>query len=285
MTEDEFRELGSDDSRPTLVVLHGLGGGSGELYIRETLDSVSRTGKWESCVVISRGCSRTKLTSNLFYNAAATWDLEQTVHWLRETFPNRPLYGLGFSLGANILTRYVGEEGPDCAFKAAIVVSNPWDLNIGNTILKRSWIGRNVYLRALGASTKALFFKHPEAVKWNPNIDPDAVRKVKYLYEFDRAVQLPMWGYPTIGAYYRDASSVDSLLKIRVPFLAIHAADDPIAVIDAVPKDEFEVSSHAVLCETATGGHLGWFEYGRKRWMVRFVTAFLQEMAAARTEA
>jgi predicted alpha/beta-fold hydrolase len=40
-----------------------------------------------------------------------------------------------------------------------------------------------------------------------------------------------MWGYPTVGAYYRDASSVDSLLAIRVPFFAINAEDDPVGVI------------------------------------------------------
>lgn len=43
-----------------------------------------------------------------------------------------------------------------------------------------------------------------------------------------RAVQCPSWGYPTERAYYRDASSVDPLLAIRVPFLAIQAEDDPV---------------------------------------------------------
>jgi predicted alpha/beta-fold hydrolase len=44
-----------------------------------------------------------------------------------------------------------------------------------------------------------------------------------------RYVQGPTWGYPTEGAYYRDASSVDSLLAIRIPFLALHAEDDPVS--------------------------------------------------------
>jgi len=45
-----------------------------------------------------------KITSSILFNARATWDCRQTVKWLRKTFPNRPLYGIGFSLGANILT-------------------------------------------------------------------------------------------------------------------------------------------------------------------------------------
>ncbi len=35
-----------------------------------------------------------------------------------EVFPNRPLFGIGFSLGANIMTNYVGEEGANCPLKA-----------------------------------------------------------------------------------------------------------------------------------------------------------------------
>jgi uncharacterized protein len=69
----------------------------------------------------------------------------QFVKWANKTFPNRPLFGLGFSLGACILTnvwrwilqsclvtdgaspviQYVGEEGEHCLLKAAVsVVSN-----------------------------------------------------------------------------------------------------------------------------------------------------------------
>lgn len=44
------------------------------------------------------------------------------------------------------------------------------------------------------------------------------------------AVQAPTWGYPTHGAYYRDAASVDAVLAIRIPFLAINAIDDPVSL-------------------------------------------------------
>ncbi|OQV11263.1 hypothetical protein CLAIMM_15124 [Cladophialophora immunda] len=36
---------------------------------------------------------------------------------LRKTFPSRPLFGMGFSLGANIIANYLGEEGSDCPLK------------------------------------------------------------------------------------------------------------------------------------------------------------------------
>ena len=43
------------------------------------------------------------------------------------------------------------------------------------------------------------------------------------------ALQCPAWGYPTEGAYYRDAASTDAMLSIRIPFLSVQAEDDPVS--------------------------------------------------------
>lgn len=76
-TDDESATLASDDSRPMLVVLHGLSGGSHEVYLRHAIAPLIDSGNWEICVVNSRGCARTKLTSGILYNARATWDYRQ----------------------------------------------------------------------------------------------------------------------------------------------------------------------------------------------------------------
>ena len=98
----EFENIGSLDSNPMLVTLHGLSGGSHEIYLRHVLRPIVDAG-WEACVINSRGCSMSKITTGVLYNARATWDIRQVIKWLRQKFPNRPLFGLGFSLGANIL--------------------------------------------------------------------------------------------------------------------------------------------------------------------------------------
>jgi len=272
-TEQEFQSIRSEDSRPMLVFLHGLSGGSHELYLRHVLAPlVAPHGSWEACVVNSRGCSNTKITTSVLYNARATWDVRQTVRWLRKTFPNRPLFGCGFSLGANIITNYIGEEGSDCVFKAAVVLSNPWNLEASSLALQRTWMGLNVYSKALGTNMKKLFERHVEQIQQNPKIDVQAVRSLKYMHEFDRLVQGPTWGYPTEGAYYRDASSTDSLLAVRIPFLAIHAEDDPVAHNEALPRQEVQQTPFGVLCTTSLGGHLSWFELGGGRWSARAVS-------------
>ena len=106
----ETIDQGSKDDKPMLVVLHGLSGGSHELYLREVLAPLVAVGgrsetdePWKVCVVNARGCAKSKITSDVLFNARATWDVRQVVEWLSDRYPNRPLYGLGFSLGGNIL--------------------------------------------------------------------------------------------------------------------------------------------------------------------------------------
>jgi predicted alpha/beta-fold hydrolase len=108
-TPEEFESLGSDDQKPLLIMLHGLAGGSHEIYLRHVLkplclDAASDDERWEALVVNARGCAHSKITSSVLYNARATWDVRQVVQWAREKWPKRKIFGMGFSLGANILT-------------------------------------------------------------------------------------------------------------------------------------------------------------------------------------
>ncbi|KAL7948937.1 Alpha/Beta hydrolase protein [Trichoderma barbatum] len=277
-SDQEFANISSDDSKPMLVVLHGLSGGSHEVYLRHTIAPLPEQG-WEICVVNSRGCAGSKFTSGILYNARATWDIRQMVKWLRKTFPNRPLFGIGFSLGANIMTNYCGEEGSDCLFKAAIACSNPFSLDIACKTMSSTWLGKEVYLRVLGTAMKSLIERHKKELKQHTKLDFDAIADTTYLYEFDRQIQCPIWGYPTETAYYRDASSSDAILSIKIPFLAISATDDPIAVKEAIPYEEFRQNPNTVLLTTSLGGHLCWFESDGSRWHTRPVCNFLNHMA------
>lgn len=102
-SDEAFNSIGSLDTKPMLITLHGLSGGSYEIYLRHVLVLLEKM-NWEACVVNSRGCANSAVTSTILYNARATWDVRQVVKWLRKTFPNRPLFAIGYSLGANILT-------------------------------------------------------------------------------------------------------------------------------------------------------------------------------------
>lgn len=110
---DVEAEEGEVNKRPIIVALHGISGGSHELYLRQVLDPLV-TGAptaagggvgpaWDALVVNSRGCANSPVTGSQLFNARATWDIRQFLEWLREKFPHRQLFAVGFSLGANIL--------------------------------------------------------------------------------------------------------------------------------------------------------------------------------------
>jgi predicted alpha/beta-fold hydrolase len=229
-TSSEWDSISSTDTSPMLIALHGLTGGSHEVYLRETLAPLTASG-WTACVVNGRGCALSKISTPQLFNSRATWDVRQTVLTLRELFPNRPLYAVGFSLGANILTNYLGEEGAACILSAGVVCSNPWNLEVCNVELQRTWLGLEVYCKTMGQNMKKLYALHKHQILKNETIDQKKVEECKYLFEFDRHIQCPTWGYPTEGAYYRDAQSVDALVAVRIPLLGINAEDDPVRFV------------------------------------------------------
>jgi predicted alpha/beta-fold hydrolase len=51
----------------------------------------------------------------------------------------------------------LGEEGDACELQAAVICSNPWKLEVASIALQRSWLGLNVYSKAMGSSLKKLF--------------------------------------------------------------------------------------------------------------------------------
>ncbi|KAF3917312.1 hypothetical protein AA313_de0209306 [Arthrobotrys entomopaga] len=110
-TPEEFDAWSDEETTPIVLVLHGLGGGSHENYIRLSLEPLIASKNagglgFAAAVVNARGCAWTKLTSNRMFNAMFTQDFRQVVKMIRERFPRRPIMGLGFSLGANILARW-----------------------------------------------------------------------------------------------------------------------------------------------------------------------------------
>lgn len=80
------------------------------------------------------------------------------------------------------------------------------------------------------------------------------------------------------AAYYIWVSSHNVLDAIRVPFLAINSADDP--VVKHVPVDGGG-NGMVILGLTARGGHLGWFktldaESNDRRWTTKPVLEWLK---------
>lgn len=151
-------------------------------------------------------------------------------------------------MGANILTKYAGEEGEDCALKAIVVLANPWNFVYGHHWLPSTFIGRNVYRYALGGALRTLLHFHRRVFLEAPDLPisrqelEDVFRKRAItLGQYDHAVTSPLYGFKGPVDYYRRISSSRVMTNIQIPCLAINAADDPIIGPGCFPIAEVRV--------------------------------------------
>ena len=64
------------------------------------------------------------MTSPQLYSALHTDDIRVAVMHISKLYPRAPLIGVGFSLGANVLTRYVAQEGENCRLAAGCALGS-----------------------------------------------------------------------------------------------------------------------------------------------------------------
>ncbi|OZJ05117.1 hypothetical protein BZG36_01388 [Bifiguratus adelaidae] len=275
-----------DSKRPILVVLHGLTGGSHESYVRNLLDIVTRPPYCYKAVVVNfRGCAESILTSPQLYCGAWTEDVRFAVKTIAERFPDSPLMGVGFSLGSNVLVKYLGEEEENTPLIAGISISNPWDFVSSSLWIDRTWFRRNIYSRTMAGNLVRTYNKHAKVLEQNKNLNFDYIQGSKTIREFDDRCTRIAFGYDTVNDYYRDASSSRFLKHVRVPLLCLNACDDPISPAECWPLDEAKVNPNVCFVATDHGGHIGWFQgfLSPRRWCMAPLAEFVHAMFDTKT--
>jgi len=274
------------DPTPVLIVLHGLTGGSHESYVRSVLSPLTKHYGWRAVTTNFRGCAGSELTSQKLYNAGATEDIRLIIQYLTTILcPLTPLHAIGFSLGANVLAKYLGEEADRAVIRSAVVVGNPWDLYSGHCFLESSFLGR-VYSRALASNLRALMTRHLKVFKSRSSlIDLHALfaNPAQSLYEFDSIVTRALGRFGSTEAYYKSQSSTLFVEAVRVPLLSINALDDPIVTPDAIPVESVLENPYLMVLISKHGGHLGWFEgfWKPRRMIHRPIIEWLRAMNQA----
>ncbi|OQS03902.1 serine protease family S33 [Thraustotheca clavata] len=253
----------NDESIPTVLLLHGLSGGSHEEYMMQTAEKLVRRG-YRVVVMNARGCANTPVTTPKLFCPAYTQDVREVVAYLRaqHMHSTTPFLAVGFSLGANILTKYVGEEGEHCTLLAAVSVGNPYDFVATNIHITHSWFRRHVYNAAMTQNLLKLVFHLSDAheqLKDHPDIDLNLLEQASTLTEYDEIYSRHVFGYETPMDIYRDASSTAYIKDIAIPMLCVSSDDDPICTNTAIPYNECRENPNVMLAVTHTGGHLGFF--------------------------
>ncbi|KAJ2723126.1 hypothetical protein GGI07_002829 [Coemansia sp. Benny D115] len=247
---------------PIVLIIPGLAGSSYEYHIRSMVKHLADSDSSYCVGVVNhRGCSRTPLTSSKPYSASDTNDLGEIVDAVAAVCPGTPLVGLGYSLGANILTKYLGEKGADSLLAAAVAISCPFDLNVaGRSLDASNFLNDNMYQPNLVATMKRMISRNIDILQsGGVKYDVDAIMNSTRMSEIDYHFTCKRYGYSDCWSYYRDASSTAYVDSIRTPFLAINSLDDPITPSQGIPIDKITNNPFTALALTKYGGHLGFF--------------------------
>lgn len=248
------------DRTPLVVLFHGLGGSIDSFYASGMMKAIIAQG-WHCVLMHFRGCGKHTNRKARAYHSGETADATHFIQWLKAQNPKRPLSAIGFSLGGNMLAKYLGESGDNSKLDSAVVISAPLKLSpCAERMSKRfSRVYQKYLLDKLkeGLVKKLSYLKE----KFPLQISANQINRIKTLREFDDRITGPLHGFENAQDYYTQCSGLQFLTKVTTPTLIIHAADDPFMTHQVKPKPE-ELSP-AIRYEISTkGGHVG-FLHGK----------------------
>lgn len=279
---DVDRLPGPAPDAPVLVVCHGLEGSSRAAYVRG-LAALARARGLSILAMNFRSCSGTPNRLPRFYHSGETGDLATVVDRLAAERPDRRILLCGFSLGGNVIVKYLGERGDAVPgpVAGAAVISVPFDLACCARALDGPgfwpWVYRERFLRALRAKALALCRRFPGLV------DPGAVRAARTFAAFDAAVTARLHGFASAEDYWALASSGRFIAGVRRPLLAISALDDPLVPASSLPLEAARANPVVRLLTTRAGGHVGFVSGSPLRpgyWAEARAVEFLASLAA-----
>jgi len=257
---------------PTVILLHGLESNSRSSLSTEMARSYLSRGM--NCVCVNfRGCSGHPNDRLGGYHLGFTDDLKHYLDILEKKQQQQPsgnprLYLAGFSLGANVVLKCLGELGETALTQynvhGAAVSCAPLDQEANSDILAKAGINRFIYTNNLLKSLKGRavdqlerFFDGDET---KATFNYQRAMAAETITDFDENFIAPIYGFDSAADYYQKTSSVNFLNEVAVPTMILNAKDDPFLCPTVWPTEKSrEHGGRAPLkmVRTEHGGHLG----------------------------
>ncbi|MBT5861671.1 MAG: hydrolase [Gammaproteobacteria bacterium] len=247
------------DSAPLLIILHGLEGSAKSPYARMLMEVAFDRG-WRSCVLYFRDCGDYRNRLPRRYHAGETNDLRHFLSQLQLQRPSGnacPLLAVGYSLGGNVLLKYLGESQSETPLAAATAICVPLDLHVCARALNTglSKIYQRHLLKLMKESVARKFDRYTATFDW------DRAMNAKTFAEFDNFITAPLHGFNGVNDYYDQCSATHFLSNIERPTLIINSLDDPFMTPDVLPTAD-KLSDDVTLEVAKNGGHVGFIDGG-----------------------
>jgi predicted alpha/beta-fold hydrolase len=263
------------ERKKLVIITHGLEGDSHRHYVLGMAKIFTQNG-FDALGWNCRSCSGEMNRLPRFYHHGDASDLRQVVHHAIQQYGYDEIVLVGFSMGASLSLRLVGEN-PELVppqVKKVIGFSVPCDLLTSVKILSQNAnkIYSSRFLRKLGAKIKQKEKNFPE------QLNSEGYEKIKHFIDFDNRYTAPLHGFTDAFDFYTRASVKPFLPNIRVPSLIVQALNDSFLSAECFCYDEAANNDQLFLETTEHGGHCGFMLRGSEfSWAelraLEFVTA------------
>jgi hypothetical protein len=226
LTDGDFLDLdwsfSKEKSNRLIILLHGLEGDAQRPYMLGAAKLFNTNGIDVVCVNL-RSCSGVPNLKFRSYHSGATEDLKDVIQYVLQTKRYPSIYLNGFSLGGNMVLKYLGEGHTiPSEIKAAIAVSVPCYLDGSSLELHKfkNVLYHNRFRKHLVDKLKQKQIQYPE------NILVKEIISIRTLKDFDDAYTSKAHGFKDASDYYKQSSSLQFLKNISIPTLLINAKND-----------------------------------------------------------
>nr|XP_046211882.1 monoacylglycerol lipase ABHD2-like [Oncorhynchus gorbuscha]XP_046211892.1 monoacylglycerol lipase ABHD2-like [Oncorhynchus gorbuscha]XP_046211901.1 monoacylglycerol lipase ABHD2-like [Oncorhynchus gorbuscha]XP_046211910.1 monoacylglycerol lipase ABHD2-like [Oncorhynchus gorbuscha]XP_046211918.1 monoacylglycerol lipase ABHD2-like [Oncorhynchus gorbuscha]XP_046211927.1 monoacylglycerol lipase ABHD2-like [Oncorhynchus gorbuscha]XP_046211937.1 monoacylglycerol lipase ABHD2-like [Oncorhynchus g len=269
-TFDLFESLGDhrtgDDI--TMVICPGIGNHSEKHYIRTFVNHSQRQGY--RCAVLNHlgSLPNIELTSPRMFTYGCTWEFAAMVGSIKRAFPQTLLIVVGFSLGGNIVCKFLGENriNQERVLCCVSVCQGYSALRAQKTFLQWDQC-RRLYNFLMADNMKKIILSHRGSLfGMNSSKMEDADLSRLYtatsLMQIDDNIMRKFHGHDTLKEYYEKESCVHYIHNINVPLLLVNSSDDPLVhrSLLTIPRTLAEKKPNVIFALTLHGGHLGFFE-------------------------
>ncbi|HEX2548614.1 MAG TPA: hydrolase [Gammaproteobacteria bacterium] len=266
LPDGDFIDLDwTEGSGPIVLILHGLEGSLQSSYAKGMLLALKKH-HYRGVFMNFRGCSGEVNRFPHAYHSGETSDLNIVIQRLHAREPHTPLAAVGFSLGGNVLLKWLGETKHDNLLSAAVAISVPFELFKCIERVNRGF-SRIYQWHLLHCLQRKMQLKSVNTSQFQT------------LREFDNHITAPLHGFKDAEDYYFRCSSRQFLPNIVVPTLLLQAKDDPFMTEDVVPTVN-ELPPAVQLEVSEYGGHVGFvggsLPWRPQYWLESRVPQFLQ---------
>ncbi len=259
-----------DVVRPLALLIHGLGGSEESAYLRVSAAHLLARGHPVLRLNL-RGAGPARALCRFQYHAGRTADLRDVLKGLPADLLGDGLVLVGYSLGANMLLKFLAELADGFPVRAAAAVSAPIDLRASSLRFLERRNGLYVWQMLRNMKREAL-----AAPAELSESERRAIRESRSVWEFDDRYVAPHNGWNSAEAYYAANSARGFLGGIRVPTLVLHSLDDPWIPGEAYTGFPWRENSWLLPVLSERGGHVGFHGRGERRpWHDSCLSLFL----------